>query len=281
LHICWTGVRREERNETSLARDDHVTAGLQEVRFKEVAILKGSVVIDCFPDSALRYKELYAIVVIDVIRATTTATTAISLGRRIFPARTTDEAAERASCLENPLLVGELGGNMPYGFDVTNSPAQIAQRTDIHRPMVLVSSSGTQLLMNAAGGPAVYIACLRNLSAIAGYIAGKHDRVAILGAGTRGQFRREDQMGCAWVAERLVRCGYRAETPETDQYIARWRDVSPEEVRGGRSAAYLRKSGQEQDLEFTVHHIDDLDVVPSLVNNELIRLAGTVLKPAV
>ena len=241
--------------------------------------MKGSVVIDCFPESALRYKDQYAIVVIDVIRATTTATTAVSLGWRIRPARTTDEAAEIASGLKDPLLVGELGGNMPYGFDMTNSPAQIAQRTDTHRPMILVSSSGTQLLMNAEGDAAVYIACFRNLSAVADHIAGKHDRVAILGAGTRGQFRREDQMGCAWVAEKLVNLGYSAETPETEQYIARWHGVSPEEVRGGRSAAYLRKSGQEQDLEFTLHHMDDLDVVPALVNKELLQVAGAVANP--
>ena len=242
--------------------------------------MKGSVVIDCFPESTQRYKDRYAIVVIDVIRATTTATTGISRGWRIFPSRTTDEAAEIASGLKDPLFVGELGGNMPYGFDMTNSPAQLVLRTDIHRPMVLVSSSGTQLLMNAACGAAVYVACFRNLSAVAGFLAGKHDRIAIIGAGTRGQFRREDQMGCAWVAERLVKHGYRAETPETDQYISKWRGVGTEEVRGGRSAAYLRNSGQEKDLEFTLSHIDDLDVVPALVNGELILAAGTVTKPA-
>jgi 2-phosphosulfolactate phosphatase len=239
-------------------------------------IVKGSVIIDCFPESAERYKDRYAIIVIDVIRATTTATTGVSRGWRIFPSRTTDEAAEIGSSLKDPLLVGELGGNMPYGFDMTNSPAQVALRTDTHRPMVLVSSSGTQLLMNAAGNNAVYVACFRNLTAVANFIAERHDLVAIIGAGTRGQFRREDQMGCAWIAERLVNRGYRAETPETEQYISRWHGISPEEVRGGRSAAYLRNSGQEQDLEFTLSHIDDLDVVPALVNGELIRVAGTV-----
>jgi 2-phosphosulfolactate phosphatase len=242
--------------------------------------MKGSVLIDCFPESAERYRDRYAIIAIDVIRATTTATTGISRGWRIFPSRTTDEAAEIGSSLNNPLLVGELGGNMPYGFDMTNSPVQVDLRTDTYRPMILVSSSGTQLLMNASGSIAVYIACFRNLSAVANYIAGRHDRVAIIGAGTRGQFRREDQMGCAWVAERLVGLGYRAENPETEQFISRWHGVSPEEVRGGRSAAYLRNSGQEQDLEFTLSHIDDLDVVPALVNGELVPVAGAVLASA-
>ncbi len=242
--------------------------------------MNNSVIIDCFPESAERYKKGYAIVVIDVIRATTTVTTAVSLGRRVFPARTTDEAFVVASSLDNPLMVGELGGNMPYGFDLTNSPSQIAVRNDIHRPMVLVSSSGTQLLMNAQGSDAVYIACFRNISAVANHLAGRHERVAILGAGTRGQFRREDQMGCAWVAEKLLQAGYEPETPETMGCIQRWKGVNHEEVRGGRSAAYLRNSGQEQDLEFTLCHIDDLNVVPALVNNELIPSAGTISRPA-
>jgi len=241
--------------------------------------MKRHVVIDCFPESAQRYKDGYAVVVIDVIRATTTATTATSLGRRVFPISTTDEAFVLASTLEDPLLVGELGGNMPYGFDMNNSPAQIAVRTDVHRPVILVSSSGTQLMLNARGSQAVYTACFRNISAIAEYLTGRHDRIAILGAGTRGQFRREDQMACAWLAERLIQAGFEAEVPETSEYISRWKGVSPEEVRGGRSAKYLRESGQEQDLEFILNNIDDLDTVPALVEGELILVSGTVLKP--
>ncbi len=242
--------------------------------------MSGTVIIDCFPESVRLYRSDYAIVVIDVIRATTTATTAASLGRRVFPVQTTDEAFVLASTLEDPLLVGELGGNMPYGFDLTNSPAQIAVRTDIHRPMILVSSSGTQLLTNAAGAQAVYVACFRNLSAAASYIAGRHERVAILGAGTRGQFRREDQMGCAWIAEKLIKAGYEAEAPQTIEYISRWKDVGPGEIQGGRSAEYLRKSNQERDLEFILDHVDDLDTIPCLVNNELVPVSGAVLNPS-
>ena len=226
-----------------------------------------------------RYRDRYAIVVIDVIRATTTATTAVSLGRRVFPVLTTDEAFVLAQTLQNPLLVGELGGNMPYGFHMNNSPAQISRRTDVHRPVILVSSSGTQLLLNAKGSEGTYIACFRNVSAISNYLAGRHDHVALLGAGTRGQFRREDQMGCAWVAERLIEAGYRAESSQTNEYVAKWKGISPEEVRGGRSAKYLRQSGQEQDLEFVLHHIDDLDTVPALINGELVMASGTVCKP--
>jgi len=237
--------------------------------------MNGLVIIDCFPECAQRYRDRYAIVVIDVIRVNTTATTALSLGRRVFPVQTTHEASVLASKLQNPLLVGEIGGNMPYGFDLTNSPVQVAERTDIHRPMILISSAGTQLLLNAVGSEAVYIACFRNFSAVTNYVMGRHRRVAVLGAGSRGQFRREDQMGCAWVAEKLVTAGYKAETPKTMEYILRWSGASPEEIRFGRSAEYLRSTDQEHDLEFILDHIDDLDLVPTLENGELILASGS------
>lgn len=249
---------------------------LKKVVYPKEMKLEGSLIIDCFPESAQRYRDDYAIVVIDVIRATTVATTAVSLGRRVYPVRTTDEAILVASTLEHPLLAGELGGNMPYGFHITNSPAAIAQRTDVHRPMVFISSSGTELLLNANGCKSVYTGCFRNITAVARYVAGRHEKIAVLGAGTRGQFRREDQMGCAWIAEKLITCGYRAENPQTEEYISKWRGVGPEQVRYGRSAGYLRESAQDQDLEFIVNHIDDLDTVPALVDGELVAVAGAV-----
>ena len=105
---------------------------------------------------------------------------------------------------------------------------------------------------------------------MATFLIGKHNRIALLGAGTRGQFRREDQMGCAWVAEKLVKAGYISETPETDEYIKKWTGVDPNVIREGRSADYLRATGQERDLEFILEHIDDLNVVPRLIDGELV-----------
>lgn len=243
--------------------------------------MKGTLVIDCLPESAERYRDNYAIVVVDVIRATTVATTAVSKGMRVFPAKTADDACVIAGRLKQPLLVGELGGNKPYGFDLTNSPVQIAARKDVHRPMVLVSSSGTQLLLNAVGSEAIYLACLRNASAVARHIAGRHARVAILGAGSRGQFRREDQMGCAWVAARLLDAGYQAETEKTAGLVARWRHARVEELRNGKSAEYLVRSGQQDDLEFVLSHIEDLETVPSLVRGELLGVSTEAARPAV
>lgn len=233
--------------------------------------MPGTVIIDCFPESAERYRSGYAVVAIDVIRASTTITTAISLGRRVFPVKTTDEAFILAGKLIEPLLVGEIGGNVPYGFEMTNSPADIASRTDTARPMIFISSSGTQLMLNAAEADAVYAACFRNFSAVAARIVDRHDAVAVIGAGTRGQFRREDQMGCALVAARLVEMGYTPGSRRTEEAILRWKDSDFHIIRSGKSAEYLKRTGQEKDLEFILGHIDDLETVPALVKDEFIE----------
>src|SRR4051794_41926386 len=107
--------------------------------------MERTVTIDCFPDSLWRYRDGYAIVVLDGIRATTTTVTGVALNRRCFPTPSIEETVPLAAKLDNPLLVGELGGNMPYGFDLTNSPAALAARSDFSRPMILLSASGTKV----------------------------------------------------------------------------------------------------------------------------------------
>src|SRR5664279_4973193 len=121
-----------------------------------------TVVIDCFPESVTRWRDGYAVIVVDVVRATTTAVTAVALGRRCFPVATLGEAFTLADKLDNPLLVGELQGSMPKGFDITNSPTALVARTDLHRPVVLLSSTGTRLCQAALQCVAAFPACLRN-----------------------------------------------------------------------------------------------------------------------
>lgn len=228
-----------------------------------------TVTIDSLPESVHSYRSGYAVVVVDVIRATTTAVTAVSLGRRCLPAPTVEAAANLARVLDSPLLVGELGGNMPYGFHLTNSPAAIASRSDVSRPMILLSTSGTKLLCDAAGATAVYAACLRNFTAQARHLASHHDNIAILGAGTRGEFREEDQLCCAWIAELLLGEGYTVGGDMTAEIVERWNGAAPDAFLGSKSVEYLRQTGQEADLAFILQHVDDLDVVVELRGDEL------------
>ncbi len=231
--------------------------------------MRKSVVIDCLPESVSRYRQGWAVVAVDVIRATTTAITAAATGRRCFPAPDIGTALALARGLTGALLAGESSGARPAGFEIDNSPAQVAGRGDTHRPLVLVSSSGTKVIHEAASCEATYLACFRCHSVLASYLAGRHDRVAVIGAGTKGEFREEDQICCAWVAADLVASGYEPETPQTVAVINRWRDASPEACLCSRSVDFLRRTGQLRDLDFILSHIDDLQAVFAVRDGEV------------
>jgi 2-phosphosulfolactate phosphatase len=227
-----------------------------------------SVVIDCFPNSVHRYGAGWAVIAVDVIRATTTAVTAVESGRWCFPVPSLEVAVPLAARLDDPLLVGELGGSMPYGFHLNNSPVAVAARRDVERPMILLSTTGTRLMCEI-GAEAIYAACLRNYSAHARQLAGRHSRIAVIGAGTRGEFREEDQLCCAWIAEGFVSAGYEP-TKTTADIIARWSGVSVDAFLGSQSIEYLRRTDQLDDLEFILDHVDDVDATVALRNGRLV-----------
>lgn len=230
------------------------------------------VTIDCFTDLLPAYPPDAMVVGVDVIRATTTAITAVAAGRRCHVVPTLEEAMRLQGLLDEPLLAGELGGNMPYGFDLNNSPAAMASQPDPARPAILLSSSGTRLLtLSAAQHATTGVACLRNWRAQADAIAARGPgTVVLIGAGTRGEFREEDQLCCAWMAARLVERGYQA-AGSTRRLIDEWRDAPAEVIAEGPSARYLRDSGQLADLTFILEHVDDLDTAFEVHGTEVVR----------
>ncbi|TML95502.1 MAG: 2-phosphosulfolactate phosphatase [Actinobacteria bacterium] len=236
-------------------------------------MMERTVVIDCFPDSVARYAATHTIVAVDVIRATTTAVSAVTSGRRCFPVPSLETAVPLAARLDNPLLVGELGGNAPYGFHLTNSPAQIAPRPDVERPMLLLSTSGTPLMWEARLAPVAYAACLRNVTAQADHLAGSDGPIAVIGAGSRNEFRDEDALCCSWIAGALLERSFGAADERTAELVATWRSAPVEACGQGHSAEYLRKTGQVSDLEFILEHVDDLDAVFPLTGGEVGMLA--------
>lgn len=235
--------------------------------------MKRSFIIDCFPSCISQYTATHAIVAVDVIRATTTVVTAVAAGWRCFPVATLDDAIELDRQLSQALLIGELGGNMPDGFHMNNSPAKLLQRSDKHRPLIVLSTSGTDLLVRARAAAAVYPACFRNFKAVARHVATEHSRVALVGAGSRNEFREEDQICCAWIGKQLLDAGFTAETRQTLAIINRWDGALADACLVSHSADYLIRSNQMDDLEFVLTHINDVDAVFQLIDREVLPVA--------
>ncbi len=238
---------------------------------------RGTVVIDAFPERARRYVDGHVVVAVDVIRATTTAVTAVAGGRRCFPVTSVAAALRLRARLGDPLLIGELHGEVPESFDGGNSPAALAVRTDVSRAVVLLSSSGTKLLHSARNAEVVYLACFRNAAALARHLAGRYRRIAVIGAGSRGEFRREDQVCCAWVAGALMDAGYEATDARTREIVTRWRAAPASVCAEGRSADFLRRTDQLADLAFVLEHVNDVEGVFALRDGEVVAVPPTGL----
>jgi 2-phosphosulfolactate phosphatase len=102
-------------------------------------------------------------VVVDVLRATSTATQALASGyRRVLCAETIERALE----LRGPgrVLAGERHCIKPPGFDLGNSPTDTLERRGDE--LVLATTNGAPTIVAATGhAPRVLLACLLNLSA--------------------------------------------------------------------------------------------------------------------
>jgi 2-phosphosulfolactate phosphatase len=232
------------------------------------------VTIGCFHEHLPAVARQSTVVAIDVIRATTTAITAVAAGHRLYPAGSMEAAVRLAADLDRPLLAGELGGLQPYGFDMQNSPCEVQDMEGSSRPIILLSTSGTRLMTEAADRGVCHPACLRNASAQARHLAQAEADAVILGADSRGEFRDEDRLCAARIARVLVDAGHSVGDRLTAEVLERWGDAADDAFLQGRSARYLRETAQEHDLEFVLGHIDDLSSVYVVNDGEVRELAA-------
>lgn len=234
--------------------------------------MSGVVGIGCFHSHLGDETQGWTIVAIDVIRAATTAITAVAAGRRLYPVPSIEAALPMAARLDRPVLAGELGGVMPYGFDIQNSPVEVTRGDEPERPVILLSTSGTRLMCEAAMRGSAHVACLRNARAAAAALAG-HDAVLLLGADSRGEFRLEDRLACARIARDLIGRGHAPHDEETARQVDELGDAPTEVILESRSADYLRRTDQQADLDFVLTHVDDLEDAYEVVHGEVVRVA--------
>src|SRR5476651_2144259 len=125
------------------------------------------------------------VVVIDVLRATSSIVTALDNGAAgIVPVREADEAivVMRRLGRERALLCGERESRLIAGFDLDNSPASYTRERVEGKTLVLTTTNGTRALVEAArGNGSVYCAALLNRAAIAEQLAAAEGDALLLG----------------------------------------------------------------------------------------------------
>jgi 2-phosphosulfolactate phosphatase len=147
------------------------------------------------------------VVVIDVLRATSSIVTALSAGAKaVVPAATSEEAVRLTANLEKDgiVLAGERRMVKIEGFGLGNSPREMTPAAVAGKTVYLATTNGTPALVAAQGGDPVLVAAALNFTAAAerarAVFAERGDLV-IMCAGREKQFALED----AYTAGRLVK----------------------------------------------------------------------------
>ncbi len=148
-------------------------------------------------------------IVIDVLRATSTITSALENGcRRILPVEKKETAFQKAKALsktEEVLLGGERDGVKIPGFDYGNSPLEYGREAVAGRTLVMCTTNGTHAIKKAAAARAVYLGCLNNAGAVAEKAVASGRDIAIICAGTRLAFSVDDIAAAGAIVSRVLK----------------------------------------------------------------------------
>lgn len=149
------------------------------------------------------------VVVIDVLRASTTIAYALDAGaREIFPCEEIEEAQRIADGLPpgEVVLGGERGGLPIEGFDLGNSPREYTPEVVSGKSVVFTTTNGTRAMRHCRQAARVLIGSFANATAICEQLLTENE-IHIVCAGTRGQYSRDDILMAGLLVERLERTG--------------------------------------------------------------------------
>ncbi len=231
-----------------------------------------------------------AVVVIDVLRASTTMIHALEAGAvEVVPCLEVEEALALAAQMPagDAVLGGERQGVLIEGFDLANSPAEYTPYSVGGKTVVFTTTNGTRALVQCRQARRVLIGGFVNASAVVRQLLAE-PQVYLLCAGSGGEISRDDILCAGLLVDRLERQGGANYRLNAQAVVARenWASSFPVPVVVGaeplapeRLAEELRKSlagqklvslGLEEDI-LAAARIDRFSIVPEL-DRETMRI---------
>ena len=205
------------------------------------------------------------VVVLDVLRATSTMVAGLNAGARevrLFDSLDAARDARRSWSGAGPVvLAGESACLKPGNFDLGNSPREHVTEKVGGATVLLATTNGTRAAVRANGARRMFAGCLLNAAATAGaLVPGVEAGPTILVcAGTNGGLALEDVIGAGAILFAMMQTTYRTDLGFTDSawlayHTVAWKcDVEAIWQHCGwvREKAGVLESGElEEDLDF-------------------------------
>ena len=210
------------------------------------------------------YAELSGktVLVVDILRASSTITMALAHGAQCVLPVLTPEAAFARNRESSSLLCGERHGRKVPGFHLGNSPREYCPDIVCGKQLIFTTTNGTRALHACADAAELLVGSFLNARAVCGYLAQDKRDLVIVCSGKQGQIGIEDVVFAGLCVEIL-----RPQVKLTDAaQVARvlyehYRADILGMLKNCEHGQYLASIGLDADLEFCAQS-DITGVIP-------------------
>ncbi len=223
-----------------------------------------------FPDILTR--EPFVVVLVDILRATTSICAAFHHGaKEIIPVATHEAARDYKD--KGFLVATEKDGRKLDFADFGNSAFNFTRENIGGHTLVYCTTNGTQALAVAGGSGKVVIAAFINLSAVVRWLLAEHCNTVILCSGWKNKFCLEDSVFAGALSERLLQSGeYSTTCDSVAASVDLWHAASGDVLSYMEKAAHrkrLQRLGLDDILPYSFTH--DLTTVIPVFENGIIQ----------
>lgn len=206
----------------------------------------------------------FVVVLVDILRATTTVCTALANGAEAIVPVESHEEARRLK--EQGFLVASEKDGVQLDFaDFGNSAFSFTREAIGGKTLVYCTTNGTRALHLAKGAVGVAIGAFVNISALTGWVLRQRRDVVVLCSGWKDRFCLEDTLFAGALTRRLLETGvFRTECDAAHAAMDLWRLAEGDVLGYVEKAAQrhrLKRLGLDDVLPYTFS-CDEVDVVP-------------------
>ncbi len=217
------------------------------------------------------------VVVIDVLRASTSIITALNNGaREVIPVASVENAVKVSSSLFGDVVLrcGEREGKIIPGFNLGNSPFEYSADTVTNKSIIFTSTNGSLAMVNAKFARKIVVAGFVNITTVVKYLKELNEDFVIVCAGKEHHFCIEDTVCGGMIIDILEK--NEMDTTRTDAAQAAhilyksFKRSLFKMVRESDHGRYLKSIGFEKDLKACAT-VDSIPVLP-MIDKGVVKL---------
>ncbi len=218
------------------------------------------------------------VIVLDILRATSTMVTAMENGaRQIFPVATVTDAEKLKLASPDIVLSGEREGVKIKGFHLGNSPLEFTHVRINNKTLAHCTTNGTKAILLCTHAHKIILGSLLNRAAAVDYAIAQQTDIVLVCAGRRGGPAIEDSIGAGAFVQLLRNsphhhtCG---KLPMEAYYLYKclYNNIH-DEIYKSPSGQNLISMGLKVDIDFCLR-TDVFNVVPIYSDGGIVAASG-------